>query len=301
MMSCQKQANRAGTGAPAAGVPGLSSKTGHLIGNMLTATNRALDNVDRGVNIVGRTVAPVTTMAMNVVGARNPQARRATGFVAGAAMGTAVMAATGQGQKALQGLAGGGKVTGGVAGAVSSLLPHAGTVRLTIRAVDTLSGAVGSSVGALSKTGEAGQVVQEKRKMLFFKSKIPVKLWKSGLTGLINGRDIAVRRRHIVSSRGTMFEIGGKTWHRGTTVLKMPEGQKRTITHLQSLNAPATHYYFNRSVSNENAVGLAGGQIKPDKVPGLVGQISRTESLCPSWVAAKQALFKAHLHWPGGA
>ena len=95
-----------------------------------------------------------------------------------------------------------------------------------------------------------------------------------------------------------MFETGGKTWHQGTTVLNTG-GQKRTISHLQSLNAPASHYYFDRPVSNQNAVGIAAGTIKPAQVSGFVGQVSRTESLVPSWAAAKQTLIKAHLHWPG--
>ena len=122
---------------------------------------------------------------------------------------------------------------------------------------------------------------------------------ESNLTPLINKRDVmTVRGKNIASSRGVMFETGGKTWHQGTTVVKMAGGQKRTITHLQSMNVPASHYYFDRPVSNENSVGIATGKIRPEGVPGFAGQVSARESLAPSWAAAKQSLIKAHLHWP---
>jgi hypothetical protein len=161
-----------------------------------------------------------------------------------------------------------------------------------------LTSAVGAGLGALSKTGEAGTVMQEKRKLFFFKSKTPVSLWTSNLTSLLNRRDVLVRAKNIVASRGVMFEVGGKTWHQGTTIVKLLEG-RRTIIHLQSMNIPAVHYFFDRAISSEQAVGIATGQVKPQQAPGFGGQVSAVESLCPAWANSKQALLKAHLHWPG--
>jgi len=283
----------------AAGVVGLSSKAGNVAGVMMTRVNQGLEKTDQVINTAGQKMAPVTAMAMNVVGPRNEPARRAAGTLVGAAAGATAIAAVSNSQareKVLKSLAAGGRLAGSAA---VSVLPHAGTARLAIKATDKVTSAVGSGVGALSKTGPAGEVMQEKRKLFFFKSKTPVSLWKSSLTPLINKRDVmTVSGKNIVSSQGVMFETGGRTWHQGTTVVKMAEGQKRTITHLQSMNMPASHYYFDRPVSNENSVGIATGKIRPEGVPGFAGQVSATESLAPGWAAAKQSLIKAHLHWP---
>jgi len=80
-------------------------------------------------------------------------------------------------------------------------------------------------------------------------------------------------------------------------VIEMPAG-RRTITHLQSLSLPSSHYYFDRPLADEAAVGLASGRMKPETVPGFVGQVSQTESLCPGWARTKHALIRTALHWP---
>jgi prenyltransferase beta subunit len=72
---------------------------------------------------------------------------------------------------------------------------------------------------------------------------------------------------------------------------------KRTITHLQSLSYPAEHYYFDRRLSNRQAVALAGGQSEPETMPGFTGRVSKAEMLCPAWAGAKRALILAQLHW----
>ncbi len=139
-------------------------------------------------------------------------------------------------------------------------------------------------------------------KLIFFKEdaqrRVSVSLWKSGLTALINRRDMMFYGgQNIKSSQGTMFEVGNKTWHQGTTTFSTPTGQERTVTHLQSMSLPTIHYYFDRPVSGKHAVGIATQKTSPEKVPGLVGQVSRTESLLPTWSHAKQTVLKAHLHW----
>ena len=73
--------------------------------------------------------------------------------------------------------------------------------------------------------------------------------------------------------------------------------KKRTITHLQSLSYPAAHYYFDRRLSNQQAVALASGQRNAETIPGFTGRISQTEMLFPAWVGTKRALLLAQLHW----
>ena len=149
--------------------------------------------------------------------------------------------------------------------------------------------------------GLAGTVVQDKRQLLFFKGKEAVNLWKSSLTRRLNRADLLGSHRltgdGVYASDGVMFETrGGRTWHRGTSVVSTSAGQ-RTITHLQSLNLPAQHYYFNSRIGDEQAVGIATGRIDPRKVPGFVGGISPGEALCPGWAGAKRAMINSVLYW----
>ncbi len=157
----------------------------------------------------------------------------------------------------------------------------------------------GNIAGGLSKTADAGEVAYNRKVLWFFNRQVRVSLWQSKLTGPLNRRDLVMPGGpgRVLSSEGVMFQAGGKTWHRGTTSLQMPAG-KRTITHLQELSAPANHYYFDRSLPDEQAVGLATGRLDPQNMPGYVGRISKTEVLCPAWMQAKQLLIKSRLHWP---
>lgn len=169
---------------------------------------------------------------------------------------------------------------------------------LAVNSVSKISGVLGSNLVGLTKTGSAGQVMQEKQFLLFFKKQVPVALWKSSLTDKINRLDlVGSNLDKVVSSEGIMFRPGrGETWHRGTVVVKTANG-KRSITHLQSLNIPQTHYYFNQPISDTDAVGITSGKIKPETVPGYAGSVTPLEALCPSWVATKQSLLRAYLNF----
>jgi hypothetical protein len=79
-------------------------------------------------------------------------------------------------------------------------------------------------------------------------------------------------------------------------VVKTANG-KRSITHLQSLNIPQTHYYFNQPISDTDAVGITSGKIKPQTVPGYAGSVTPLEALCPSWAATKQNFLKAYVNY----
>jgi hypothetical protein len=174
-------------------------------------------------------------------------------------------------------------------------------IRLTgmaVNSVSKMSGVLGSNLAGLTKTGGAGQVMQEKQVLLFFKKQVPVALWKSNLTGKINRLDlVGSNRDKVESSEGVMFRPGkGATWHRGTIVVKTANGP-RSITHLQSLTIPQTHYYFNQAISDADAVGIASGKIKPQAAPGYAGSVTPLEALCPSWAATKQSLLKAYVNF----
>lgn len=294
-MSCDSRNRAVSTGSGvAAGVPTLSSKLSYTAGVIAAQAERVM-------NRVGQVEAEVGRVALNLPGqvsswAGDPQRQQALGVAAGATAGVYVKSPKLR-QTVNQAVVGGAKTTARLAVA---LFPPARAALRVMKTIEWGSQAVGNVAGALSKTEETGQVMQEKRTLFFFKSQAPVTLWKSSLTLALNGGDVLgtsrLTGRHIQSSDGVMFQASGKTWHRGTTVMNMPDGE-RTITHLSSLAYPSHSYYFNRPLSDEQAVGLASGQVKAEDTPGFVGQVSSTEGLVPSWAETKRSLILAQLHY----
>jgi hypothetical protein len=173
--------------------------------------------------------------------------------------------------------------------------PATRTATKVVKVTEAVSGALGSGAAMLTKTAEAGEVMRHKRKLLFFKSREPVALWQSGLTPLLNRRDLLVGTQQVQASEGTMFKIKGTTWHHGTVKVRTATGS-RTMTHLQSLKLPAVHYFFERALTAGQAVEIAAGTTDPRTGPGYAGQVSAAESLAPAWAQAKQSLIKAYLH-----
>ncbi len=264
-MSCRHNANKAGSAGVQAGLSKLASQLSYVAGAL--AANLA-DGVDWTANARGRMAAPVAA------------------------------AVTGQPTTARRGV---GRVAGGVWWA-AGLAPEIRAAKKIVKGVESLSGLAGNVVGAAGRKAEAEtrQVRQKKRTLLFFKSQTPVTLWKSSLTEAINRRDAPPGTgRAVVSSEGVMFKVGGRTWHRGTMTADLPAG-RRTVTHLQSLAIPSPHYYFDRPVSDEHAVGVATNQVKPEESPGYVGQVSQLEELCTVWAQTKHSLLKTRLYWPSG-
>jgi hypothetical protein len=156
----------------------------------------------------------------------------------------------------------------------------------------TASAFIGTGLARLSRQERASA---EQRFFFPNTTKLPVGVWPSRLTPLLNRLDGG-------QGDGVMFEVKGKTWHRGTVALKTGGGE-RTITHLQSLSLPQTHYYFDRRLSDNEAIGLVSGQkgFEPKYMAGYVGQVSEVESLAPAWAAAKTGLIRARLRWGGAA
>jgi len=187
----------------------------------------------------------------------------------------------------------------GVAVAGSSPAGRGAGLGAAVAAITT--GRIGALAGWVSRTNLAGTVVGEKRHLLFFKGKVATDLWKSSLTDVLNRADLMGSHqlgKGVHSSDGVMFNAGGLTWHRGTSVIDTPGGQ-RTVTHLQSLSVPAEHHYFDRRIGDEQAVGIASRQagFDPSRVPGYVGSVSTTEALCPAWAGTKQAAIRTALYY----
>jgi hypothetical protein len=155
----------------------------------------------------------------------------------------------------------------------------------------------GTGLARLSRRREPG-ITAGMEQQFFFPSSTqrPVRMWQSRLTPLLNRADVGPGGAQ--RSEGVMVESQGQTWHRGTTVIKTTQG-RRTMTHLQSMTMPATHYYFNRRLSDNETVGIITGQkgFDPKTLEGYAGQVSEVESLMPAWAQAKRSLIQAHLRW----
>lgn len=264
-MSCSTNSAQAGRAGLMAGLSKLTGQAGYTSGVIFTQATQALDRV-------GQFSAPVTALALRTVEPTGPRAARkraATVKLTGTALAVGVR--------------------------LAGLTPLVAKVKLAAKVSEILTGKIGTVAATLSETGPAGSVTTERRRFLFFKSKQTVELNRSGLTGWLNRQNV-IGQRELSASNGLLFTSGGKSWHRGTVTFAVGQN-KRTITHLQSLSYPAEHYYFDRRLSNQQAVALAGGQSKPETIPGFTGRVSKAEMLCPAWAGTKRALILARLHW----
>jgi hypothetical protein len=183
------------------------------------------------------------------------------------------------------------------------------------RIVRSAGASAGAGLARLSWSDKAAaapsvQVEAEKggggsRLSWFFQrtSNTPVDVYQSRLTPLLNRSDTYGFGRPSFSE-GAMLEVGSgrgrgkKTWHLGVSVVQTPAG-RRTISHLQSLTLPQTHYYFNRHMEKQEAVGIVSGQkgFEPGYREGYVGRIGEVDSLSPTWARLKKVLIKTHIFW----
>lgn len=73
---------------------------------------------------------------------------------------------------------------------------------------------IGTGIGRMSRRNKIGIVDGLEQRFFFLNTtKMPVTTWKSGLTPLFNLVDSGASP--VLRSDGLMFEISGKTWHRG--------------------------------------------------------------------------------------
>ena len=158
------------------------------------------------------------------------------------------------------------------------------------KVASALSGGLGA--GLVRLTRDKGGQIEER---FFFKTNTPARFWASKLTPWFNSAEVGLLGK-ATASQGQMIETGGQAWHYGLVKLETNRGE-RTAAHLQSLRWPAQHYYFNRPLSEPEAVGVISGQkgFDPKQLPGYVGQIAPGESLHPAWAAAKTGLIRTNL------
>jgi hypothetical protein len=126
---------------------------------------------------------------------------------------------------------------------------------------------------------------------------VTMRSWDSRLSAALNAGDVGPGLR-VKASYGRMYESDGKAWHAGTTAVNSSRGE-RTVTHLQSMNWPTQHYYFDRSLTDQEIAGTTAGHqaFQAKQLPGFAGEISEIESLTPLLGRAKKSLIKTHLFW----
>jgi len=159
----------------------------------------------------------------------------------------------------------------------------------------SVSGSAGTALARLSKPGSA-QMEQRR----YFGGRVTLRRWPSRLTAALNAADIPPIGVTVKRSGGQMVEYQGRSWHAGTSIVDTPAGE-RAITHLQSLQWPARHYYFNRALGGQTIAGIISGhpEFEPKHLPGFAGQVGEVEALMPGVGATKRHLIRAALLWGG--
>ncbi len=337
-MSCERNSLKCQAASVASGISSLGSKAGNAVGALNARAGQVSQQISAGVAQadlaadrlgskmagaistvnsanVGKTASTLATTTATVAGAaalvapaQTKAAVRTVGTAAKAVatnVGPTAKASSGMALGAILGLRSNSKrgflAKAAMAKIAGKAVPHVATARLAVQAVNVATGSIGSAAGELSKTKDVAEVSTDKK--VFFGlvgSKEYIIPFRSKLTDQINSRDVLLSAKNITNSKGVIFKVQGSTWHSGTIKVKMPaSGKTRTIAHLQSMAMPASHYYFNKPVSNEQAVGIATGSVKPQDIQGFQGQVSQVESLVKPVADAKHGLIKAGLHWPG--
>ncbi|MEM7032535.1 MAG: hypothetical protein AAF629_23480 [Chloroflexota bacterium] len=165
-----------------------------------------------------------------------------------------------------------------------------------------LQNTAGNTLGDASRKDLVATVVQPRRTMMgLLNTQEAVNLWHSRLTPKLNNRDGLGIGEKMLSSTGILVKDDqtDTTWHRGTTTVRMPDGAKRTLTHMQSLSYPGQHYYFDRKLTHQETASIATGQNQPPDMAGYIGQVGSVEGLT-TWGQAKHALLKTRIYYPSG-
>ncbi len=279
------------------GISAAAGKASYAAGNIATSMARASDALN---NRAGAALAPASNRVLAAVDRPAVTAAKLAPALAMAAAATRwqVRASTGPDQMPAVGAA----VT---LRSPQELLQNVRAVSGTTKKLKSgmaVGAVAASTVAGLSLKEKSRELVQQRRSGLFFKSKVKVEFATSRLTGLLNRRDLAGSHRlghNVVAGDGELVSARGQSWHRGTVVFKTPGGT-RTMTHLQSMRLPATHYYFDRALTDEEAAGIVSGQkgYQPQQMAGYVGEVSAMEGLAPAWAQSKRAMIRTRLYFP---
>lgn len=265
-MSCQTNPAKVAAAGAAAGITGTGSMFGYNLGQIAAKTP--------DFNKVGEVTGSVSNAILRVIDPTDLEARQSARSLTATASTLVNFGAW-----------------------VTGLKPTLTVANRVIGVTGRVTGMAGNWAAALCKSGNTGTVEVKKRFLFFFTSRQKVQLTQSNLlTSYLNRADV-LPGTEVEHTKGTLFKVGGNTWHWGETTVDTSRG-RQTITHLQTLALPSSHYYFDRSVAAQDMAELANGAKKPETIDGFAGSVSKTESLCPGWAAAKQDLILARLHWP---
>jgi hypothetical protein len=298
-LSCEKNSLKLGRVAGViAGISALTGRFGNAVGLMATRAIQAADTVS---NTVGQPIAPISNQVLTTVDRpATILANLTPALVATAASTQMRLYTTGPSYGARPGVA----VAVGLRD-FGEIARNLQAVKKTMKIVQTISAgsAVGGSLTAIlaKKEEEQRTLTQTKRSFFWGEHQTEVEFTGSKLTGWLNRQDLLVSPGKIVSSEGEVIHAPKSlvAWHRGTTVVKMPQGEG-TLTHLRTLNLPSSSYYFDRILSDAEVADIVTGQGKPHQMTGYVGQISAMENLAPGWAQTKRAMILTRLHWPSG-
>ena len=313
-MSCEKNGLRAGTAARVgAGVSAMASRAGNAVGvmagrvvqGMRVASQTVAQAADATSNNVGRAVAPLSNQIVQAVDRPATLLATAAPVLATAVATTAAFtqmrvytAGPEQGARPGVAVAIGMRDAGEIARNLQTLR-RVGKAIKTVRTAQLGASIIATGVASSTQTPEGQRsLTQTRRSMLLGERQTKVEFSGSKLTGWLNRQDRLLSSRQVVSSDGDVVHAqGGAAWHRGTTVVRTPGGE-RTITHLRSLSLPSNGYYFDRRLSDEEVATIVTGQGKSHQMAGYVGAVSAMENLAPGWAHTKRAMILTRLHWP---
>lgn len=304
-MSCNSASLKARLACTRAGIGASAAQASNTVGTM---AGRAAQLADAAANAAGGAVAPVSNRVLATVDRPASLAANVLPKVALALVSVGAVArvktfhrVAGPTEGAMPGVLAGVGVAMRQPEEIVENLKRLGQTQRALKRMGLAAGAgrmVGSLAVDLAASGENRRALaQTRRTFLVGEQKLKVEFGGSRLTGLLNRGDRLVSSGNVVSSDGDMVSLGYQGWHRGTTVVKMPGGE-RTLTHLSSLAIPPSSVYFDRRLSDEEVAGVVSGQIKPHRLPGYAGGVNAAENLAPAWAQTKRAMILTRLHWP---
>lgn len=285
ILSCDKNGSRVGTSvAVKNGITAVASRGGNVIGAMISQTGSTGQSVKKSAKL---RAAAAGDKAKKVQG---QMMRTMVGKPASATLSVVNNFGMPPSLNSLTPLAAAGALLSRNKGARSAIL----NVVASAQGARAVSVGIGTGVARLSRNGSAGQVEQRN---YFDRPQIQVRMYPSRLSAALNASDIRGWPVAVKRSAGKMYENRGQTWHAGTTTVATPSGERRTMTHLQSLNWPGTHYYFNRALRDDEVAGMIGKHQafpEPRDIKGFLGEVTEVESLAPTTAYLKRNLIQAH-------
>ncbi|GIK42132.1 MAG: hypothetical protein BroJett011_59650 [Chloroflexota bacterium] len=93
-----------------------------------------------------------------------------------------------------------------------------------------------------------------------------------------------------------VFTLNQRNWGCQTYSIPGDHGQPQgAYTVLASRTVPQDYYYFKGEISSEDAVRVAAGEVKAEKLEGYAGRVSFREGLSPSWAFLKHRMIQSSL------